>query len=111
MIRAQLKRVDTTMNLNDILTLCRDNGMPTTGWARTSVPESPLQIYDRPCYKALIENESGRITIFDRRYSQLFPVIDTGSNITMDRLMQERGWKMISSSKGYRIAECIAGVA
>lgn len=85
--------------------------MPTTGWNMTSMRDSPLQIYDRPGYKALIENDTGRITIFDRRYSQLFPVIDTGSNITTERLMQERGWKMLDTGNGYRIAESFRGVA
>jgi hypothetical protein len=99
------------MNLNDILTLCRDNRMPTTGWTRTSMPDNPLQIYDRPGYKALIDTTSGRVTIFNRKFSALYPVIDTNSNITTEQLMAKNGWKMINSGKGYRIAECITGVA
>lgn len=77
----------------------------------TSMRDSPLQIYDRPGYKALIENDTGMITIFDRRYSAWLPIIDTGSNIMTNKLMQENDWKMVDSGHGYRIAEFLKGAA
>jgi len=94
------------MSIDTILQLCRSAGIPTESWYTSSLPDTPIQIYDRPGYKALLDIPNNRFSIFDRRLSVLFPIIDNGSNLMTEVLMSEKGWKMKNTIEGYRVAEC-----
>lgn len=73
--------------------------------------DNPIQFYDHPLYKAQVNTVDGKVAIFDRRLSILFPVIDNGNNLTTEMEMAKKKWKMLDTGKGYRIAECMAEVA
>lgn len=92
-----------------LLDLCKRNNIPFMGWQCNSLPTTPVQIYDRPGYKALMEVDTGKISIYDRRLSALFPIVDTGSNPTVEYLMYLNNWKMNDTGHGFRVAECFAG--
>ncbi len=66
-----------------LIDLLRENNMSTDGWFTASLEDCPIQIWDKKdCngrYHAIINrNDCGRIRIFDREYSGLVPIVDTG---------------------------------
>lgn len=73
------------MDDEELKVMCEMSGIPTE-WACYSVPENPTQIYDQPGYKAIV-NANGRIRIYDRAYSAIIPIIDTGSDPISDAVI------------------------
>lgn len=68
------------MEIEDIKRLCEGRGMPTDGWMTFSVPENPVQIYDRPGFRATVNRDTGRIRVYDLAVSRIRPEIDTGDD-------------------------------
>ncbi len=89
--------------------LCVENGIPADNWSTHSLAPTPVQIFDREGYKALVEPDINAVAIYDLSVSRLFPVVDTGGNLTMRGLMAKNSWNMITTDRGYRVAECFQG--
>ena len=75
------------MEIDDIKELCEVNGMPTEGWKTHSIPENPVQIYDREGFKAILNRDCGRIRIYDLSKSRIRPVIDTGEDDWVQKII------------------------
>jgi hypothetical protein len=62
--------------------LLEKNNIPADMWYTASLPETPVQIYDRTGgrYHAIINrNDCCRIRVYDREYCRnIIPVVDTG---------------------------------
>lgn len=78
------------MEIEDIKRLCEENGMSTEGWFTRSVPENPVQIYDKDDgMKAIVNRIENRIRIYDPTVSRLDPVVDTGKDDWAQRMIRE----------------------